>query len=326
MNPNIMGMQGLPNVPTTKELWKNEKDKYRIWIVMLTITLTAITVLALVSFILGLINSESIESTIKTSLRDNVPSKITDPGKISEWKDEVTNSLLVRSFKVFPGIIFGLLLIGMVMYIATLIESYKRKSFSKLSKWTTLVIGVGAIYGIYMLISMIQSKSIILEIQPEGIILFMLYVSSILVFLGGSFQVSRIRKQFAISERVEQIKASPQYQAMKAQMDQMQANGGPMMNPMGPTGMGPMGPMSTPQPPMSTKPTNAGQTTMGSQPSVVQPAVKKELTPLEKQTKKLSVMKVDDLRSLAKKLSISGYSTMKKSELVDNIIRITEGK
>lgn len=177
-----------------------------------------------------------------------------------------------------------------------------------------------------MLVEMtFKHGSILFEIKPEGIIVFMLYISAILVFLGGSMQVAKIRKAFAISERVEQIKASPQYQAMQAQMNQMQANGqGPMMNPMG--GMGPMGPVSTPQPETPVQPANAGQTTVGTNVAPIQPAVKRELTPLEKQTKKLSAMKVGDLKALAKKLSISGYSTMKKNELVDNIIRITEGK
>ena len=326
MNPNMMGMQALPNVPTTKELWKNEKDKYRLWIVMFAITLTAITALAIVTFILGLVNSGSIEHDIRASLSGNQPDKITDPVKIHDWENEVTNSFLVGKFKVFPGIIAGLLLIGLVMYVVTLVDAYKRKSFSKISKWTTLVISIGTFYGIYMLVSMAwQHGSVLFDVKPEGIIVFMLYVSSILVFIGGSMQVSRIRKKFAISERVEQIKASPQYQAMKAQMDQYQANGqGPMMNPMG--GMGPMGPVSTPQPATPSTPANAGQTVVGEKPTVVQPAVKRELSPLEKQTKKLSAMKMDDLKSLAKKLSISGYSTMKKTELVNNIIRITGGK
>ena len=327
MNPNMMGMQGIPDVPTTQELWKNEKDKYRLWIVLFAVTLTFITVLAIVTFILSMINSDRVESDIRATLIRKVPKELR-PGPQSDWLNAKTHGMLLQNFKIFPGVVGGLLLVGLAMYAITLIESYKRKSFSKISKWTTFVIGIEAIYGIYMLVDMVfRDNFIFFEIKPEGIILFMLYVLSVLSFLGGSFQVSKIRKQFAISERVEQIKASPQYQAMKAQMDQMQANGqGPMMNPM--SGMGPMGPVSTPQPQPSQpiKPMNAGQTTMGNKPTPVQPAVKRELTPLEKQIKKLSGMRMDDLKSLAKKLSISGYSIMKKNELVDNIIRITGGK
>ena len=107
-----------------------------------------------------------------------------------------------------------------------------------------------------------------------------------------------------ISERVEAVKNSPQYKAYMEQMEQMK-NGT-----VSPSNMGPYGPVAATVTPKEK----------------TEEEIKREETKakIEKRKAELNDMTLVDLKEIAKKLSLSGYSTMKKEELIENIIRITE--
>lgn len=315
MNPNMFGqmpMGQLPKVPTTTEMWKDEKTKYRHWIILFGVSILAIFGLLLAGLIVNLVNEHEIkDSLIKWAEKGNInmPSNITAPTEvatyISDWASKYWRSSLI----IVQSIKLALVFIGVILFISTVYTAYTKKSFSHISKWATTIVGLGALVGVWQLLSLIWGASPVFS-YPQGIYDFILYILPIAVYIFVSQPINKIRRQFAYSERIEQIKNSPQYKQMMEQMEAMQ-NGQAGSNPMGP-----FGPMSQPQP------TNP----MAAAPMAAAPAqpVKKELTPSEKRAKELSNMKVEELKAIAKKLSISGYSAMKKEELIENIIRITE--
>ena len=322
MNPNMMGMGmapgQVPDVPTTKELWKNEKSQYRHWMILFGIGILAIFALMLVSLILGLINETSIKESIAKWGMSN-QDRITDhpdaiaPTKMQEIAKDFASEYWRTHIVIYTSVKTALVFIAVVLFADTIIKSYKGKTFAKLSQWATFVVGFSAIFGVYELFGLISSKNQVIFSYGEGIFQFILFIIPPFIWFFISRPVNKIKRTFIISERVEAFKASPQYAQMQEQMNQMQ-NGQ-----VQPGAMGPFGPM--PQAPV-----NPGQTQASSQPAAQapNPAIKKELTPQEKRRKELSAMDLAELKEVAKKLSISGYSTMNKKELIESIIRISE--
>lgn len=313
MNPFAMG--GVPNVPTTEELWKDEKSKFRVWIILFTISIIAIFALSLTSIILNATGRGSIIEITKkwfehngTFKKDaNIPLESLNIAERS-WR----NSMIINGIKI------GLLAIGVVLFFSTVIDSYRHHTFEKLSKFATYIVGLSAFMGVYQLFSLIWSKSPQFE-YTEGIIEFVSWLIPVIIWVFVSLPINKIRRQFQVSSAVEKIKADPRYQEMiKAQ----QTGQGPFANGgMGP--MGPMGPMPqpgfTPQQPQSPmaggfkpNPVNAPDLNQA-----------RELTPEEKRELDLRTMTIRELRKVAKQLSISGYDEMNKSELVEAIMRVS---
>ena len=86
-----------------------------------------------------------------------------------------------------------------------------------------------------------------------------------------------------------------------------------------PQQMGPFGPMGGVSNPVASANTNLNK----NEPTN---PVKKEavLTERQQKEKELSKMTVDNLRKISKKLSISGFQTMKKTELIEAILRVSK--
>ncbi len=328
INPNMM-MGQMQDVPTTKELWKDEKSKYRHWIILFGVSLLVIFSLLLTSFILNLANENSIKQAMINwaikpdgQLTGNVGFNAASiQGKtnaqllslVSDW----ANNYYTRNTLTLGSIQIVIVFIGVVLYFYSIYESYKKQSFAKISKVATFVVGIGALIGFFKLFSLMTNNSnrIIFE-YPEGIYEFILWFLPLLIFIFISIPLNKIRRSFQISERYEAFKNSPQYEMYKQQMDAMK-NGqfNPGMNGMG--SMGPFGPIN--------QPTNQAAAQPNTQPNNSNPnPVKKELTKKEKKHAELSKMRIVDLKKIAKKLSISGYTSMKKTELVNAILRLTE--
>uniref|UniRef100_A0A2C9KQ55 Rho termination factor-like N-terminal domain-containing protein n=1 Tax=Biomphalaria glabrata TaxID=6526 RepID=A0A2C9KQ55_BIOGL len=115
-------------------------------------------------------------------------------------------------------------------------------------------------------------------------------------------QVSKIKRVFMMSARIEALKNDPAYQAAQAQMQAMQ-NGQMPQGTMGPFGPVMPGAVATAANPVA--------------PQV--PIISKEQEKLEK-------MSLVDLKKVAKKLSISGSDKMEKKELIASILRVTDNK
>ena len=314
MNPNMMGMQmgQMPNIPTTTELWKNEKAKYRLWMISFTIGIIIVFSLLLTSAILNIVGREGI----KTALVESITKHYGGPNSpaAQEALNGVNKTVTMNNIAI-PAIEAGLIGIGAILFVVTLFESYKKKNFAKLSGFAPLIIGIGAFMAIFQIVRLAWSHNGGTFDNPGGIFQFINNFLLLGVYFAGSMQVSRIRRTFIASERIEKIKNSPQYQQAQAQMNAMQ-NGGqaPMGNPYGPMGMGtPTGAASV----------NKAGATVGA------PGNPIPVTPVEtisKERKALETMSVAELKKVAKKLSISGYSTMKKPELIKDILRVTSSK
>lgn len=313
MNPNMFGqipLGQLPDVPSTEELWKDEKSKYRHWIILFGISIIIIFALLLTALILNAVHGDSIKESLFNWGNGKINFNGIKTGNNEQYNIDLNawsnhywkfNIIITQSVKII------IVLIGIILYFSTVQKAYKNKTFSHLSSWATMAIGIGALMGMWQLFSLFNNNAIFS--YSEGIYDFILYILPIGIFIFVSRPVVVIKRKFAYSEKIESIKNSPQYQQMKQQM-----NG--QTGPTQPNNMGPMGPMGQPFPNGST-PKEAGKST---QP---QP-VKKELTASERRTKELMNMKLEDLKEVAKKLSISGYDIMSKKETVEAIVRITE--
>lgn len=321
MNPNMFGQMGpgaLDAVPTTEKLWQNEKEKYRHWIILFAISILAIFALLIVGLVLNIAHETRIKhdlaswgyGKIEFSGADNpTTGDLANPDpaatkylpKLVDWASNTWRSkVITQSLKA------GFVGIGVVLFASTVYQSYQNKSFAKISGWATMTVGLGAIMGVWQLMSMWIHKDYSIFSYSEGIYDFILYILPIVVFFFVSRPLNKIKRQFAYAERVQMIKQSPQYQQMMQQAESMR-------NGTGQPNMGPMGPMGQPMPmgPTAATPAKAAP-------------VPKELTEKEKRVKELSSMKIAELREIAKKLSLSGIDEMKKAELIDAIIRVSE--
>lgn len=292
INPQM----GLPEVPTVKELWKNEKSKYRHWILLFGIGIAAVFALQLTAFIINMVNMDSIKDSIETNLKETY----------KNVSDSDVNAAFNSTFLIGPIIQLVLVGLGLVYFLTTVYASYKNHSFAKISQWATMVIGIGAFIAIFQLLQLSwRSGSRTIFDTPGGVFQFVNYFLMIGVYFGASVKVSKIRREFAVSERVEQLKNDPAFQQQMEMYKNMMQNGQMQM--------GPMGPMVNPMAP----PVQPGQQPVNQPITPAEPQISKEEADLKEMT-------VVELKDVAKELSISGYSDMKKAELIKAILRVTE--
>lgn len=204
----------------------------------------------------------------------------------------------------YPIVSFVLLGIGVLLYGATVYDSYKSKTFAKLSGYTTFIVLAGAIFAAFQLMQMAWNEGARIETQfGGGIFQIVAYVLVIVVAVLGS-QVSKIKRVFAASARIEQLKNDPNFQAYQQQMQQMMGGQAPM---------GPFGPAV--QPPVQNADANVQQT-----PATATAAAQ---TKVSDEQAKLEAMTLANLKKVAKKLSISGSDKMDKKELIEAILRVS---
>lgn len=300
-NPQMMGQNGfdLPKVPTVKELWKKEKTDYRHWVILFGIALLALTALSLVVLILNIANINDIADKIYNWYKDKY-AKPEDQVSTDEAKRMVITQLILPN-----GLQIAALLIGVVLFISTIIKAYKQKNFARISQWATFVVGLAAFMSLFNLFELIWRGGIAdyTTSHGAGIFSMVFYILSVLVWIFVSVPLGRIRRAFIISERVEKLQQDPQFMAAKAQFEAM------MGQAQGAAGTSPFGPSMNP---------NA----QGAAPTVdgITPA-KPEVSP---ERKRLEGMSLANLKKVAKELSISGSATMKKDELIEAILRVTE--
>ena len=323
MNPFMMPMLNLPDVPPQAELWKNEKSKYRHWLVLFGISLIAILSILIASLILNVIHSSSIKEELSNWAKPtelggkghvSIPGSV-DTSERMNWISKWVDSYWERNLVIIPSIKMSFVLIGMIFYFATLVDSYRNHTFAKLSQWPSMIVGIGALIGLYQLFQLIWSSPDFS--YSEGVFNFMNYFIPLVVWVFVSVPVSRIRKTFVISAKVEEIKADPRYQEMLNQ-SQQQMNNNNMNNMNGNMNMGPFGPMPNnfQQNGASINPNNLNQ----------QMQQQRELTKEEKRELELRKMTLPQLKKVAKEISISGYKEMSKEELIKSILRISDGE
>lgn len=293
-----MVMGQMPNVPSQEELWKNEKSKYRQWIILFGISLLIIFVIYFIGFILNVVYSEENKANVADFLLDNSNGKMT----LSEAQNTADNYVLYQ-LQILPGLISAMLLAALGIYLLGVFNSYKAKSFVKLYVYPTFIIGFGALIGVYQVISQFIYGS--LDFQTKGGIYH--FISTILfpiVWFVVSRPVSRIRGTFYMSKRINELKNSPEYLQMQRQLnDALKGNPGMPLGMFGP---------------MPTTPNDAGAINVEDQStSLIEQKIAEEQSKLEQ-------MSITDLKAVAIKLSISGAESMSKNELISNILRVSK--
>ncbi|CAM9096638.1 Rho termination factor N-terminal domain-containing protein [Mycoplasma marinum] len=291
------------NIPTTKEMWKNEPNKFRQWIILLGASLLIFATLLVISIILVSTNISSIRSDLLDIMQKNI--------SVNDWDQNSAESGVNHFiyFRLIGASVFMaiLIIVGLVLYGITVYKAYKNKTFSKISGFTIyfseFVGFLAMILMVYQFSTMVSFTQIMKE--NSGIIVWVsAQVFSITLFVFA-WQVSRIRKQFAYAEKIEEMKKNPQFQEMQAQMQnlfaQAQQNSG---------NYGPTAGKTTQNDNSNSSPINAEASEIKESP---------EVTELKK-------LKIEELRNIAFQLSISGYDKMSKDELIEIIIRVTNGE
>ncbi len=277
------------NTPTTKEMWKNEPNKYRQWIILFGISMIIFLTLTLIGLILVFMNKDSLHTSITNSLENSKNSK-GDPSKVATQR-------IIFSFIAIPIIMIVMTIASTGLYGITLLNSYKEQTFSKLSGpaiYLPQFIGMfslfGAIFSSYNVISMVEGN--------VGAILSIVAQYFSIILLVFAWQVSKIRKTFIHIERMEALKKSPEFQQMQEQMKTFfnaAQSGQTPSSAYGPT----------PETPKAKVKESDAQ--LNDAPEVVE----------------LKKLKKAELIEIANKLSISGSDKMSKDELVATIVRVT---
>lgn len=306
-NPNMMGTNGfdLPKVPTVKELWKKEKSEYRHWVILFAIALLALTALATTILVINSMNFTTISKWIQDYNNGTDANKLL-PGQPNYMDEKSANMSAIWEIAPNAFQVIGLLTAA-TLFVSTIFKVYKQQSFAHLSRWSTWMVGFAAFMSVLNLISMMWNRAVMdyLTSTPSGIFAIVFYVLSIVIWALISAPLARIRVAFARSAYVEKMQADPQFQQAKAQYEAMMRAAQGMQGAQSPFGPAPVAP----------------QTTTDANGQVVTPATP-EVSP---EKKRLEGMSLAQLKKVAAELSISGASSMKKDELIEAILRVTQG-
>lgn len=293
----------LPQVPSVSELWKNEKSKYRHWVILFAVALVVLLALSVVAIVLNVKGMEDWVAKPKYYLDEN-------SNKVEFTADEKRRAFIVQY--IVPGAIRAVFFVLAIIFFAiTITKVYKQKNFAHLSQWATLAVAISAIMSIWELFSIAFSKDSIQGYATEtsgGLYSLIFSIAVIVIWLLVSMPMVRIRKIFALSQFVEDRRKDPVWQQQKAQYEAMMRAAG-QINP-GAFGASAFGPQVTPAQPA---PAENGETVTPATPEV------------EPERKRLEGLSEAKLKKVAKELSISGSENMKKDELIEAILRVTKG-
>jgi len=311
----------LPNVPSVKELWQNEKQQYRIWIILFGISILSILALILASIILTQMGEgkQDIINAWRKYFKGTGSHSFDD---INGWAQQKFN----WNQTIMPSIMVTMVGVGAMLFLTTTIKSYQNKNFAFISNWSTFSVGMGAMIGFVQLMRQAWAPHLVTPFSTTGgIMMFSAYILFIVIWLLASSPLVKIRRQFQVSMRVEAIKNDPRYQQAMANggMGMQQGPFGGAGMQQGPFGMGAMGGMGgavPPQQPMQPQQPQPNQQVQ--QPQQQTQVVEK--TPAQKRREALENMTVSELKKVALELSISGHKDMRKSELIEAIMRVSE--
>lgn len=297
INPQLMGLNNLDNVPTTKDLWKNEKQKYRHWMILFGIGLLAVFAFYSIGFIINLIEKQSIMTKLVEHYKD----------LNSKNPEQMANSFWVQNFVIFPSFIISSLFIGIILYIVTIIKSYLKHSFAHFSMWLIYIVGFGALFSFINLVTILSDVNFWMQWTGSIFILITLILFIVFYFTTAT-KVSRIRRQFAYSEYIQKLRSDERFMKFQQnlQNSMYQTGNSPISNPFGPQILNPQ--------------SEGIQQNKAINQNVPIPIDIK----MHKQYTKLSAMALDKLKEIGKKLSISGAESMQKDELIETIIRVSK--
>jgi len=315
MNPFMMQQ----NVPNIKDLWKNEVDKYRLWIILFIIGVLSIAILSFVAILLnGLSMQQGINDILNNSGKNGGP--IANSYNNARW-------FYLTNMVIYPTFMLLLVVVSLTLFTITCVKSYKAHNFARLSWGSVFTI---QILGFLALINIFQAlifsggsfgSQISTDIPGPIFTLVVMFLYMPIWFFAN--RVSSIRKLFLYSEQMEKLKNDPNYQNMVKQMQQFSQSQNGRPSPFGFTPN--QGNVHNPNN-KATPSQNAAGNTKGKPNQVpmsnIQPA--KETSKLSETDKQLAKLTIKQLRQIAKKLYIFGYETMSRDDLISWIKRATQ--
>ncbi len=293
INPHLMGLNNFDNVPTPKDLWKNEKQKYRHWIILFGIGLFVVLAFYLTGAVLNIVNKDSIILALQEQYKDFPKS------------ETLVQNAWITQHLVFPSLIISLLSIGLFLYVITITKSYLHTSFAQISLLSISVISFGALFSFIQLIMFLIS----LSRKPfnfnsmGSIFIFITSILFIVVYFTSATKVNRIRRQFAYSEYVQKLKTDERFINFQDHLKNSMVN--QSASPFAP---GIINPIVAPMPAANNQETKINDLKTNDQ------------------YEKLNAMSIEKLQEIAIKLSISGVELMQKNELISTIIRVSSSK
>ena len=308
MNPFMM-QQDIPKIP---DLWKNEVNKYRLWIILFFIGIFVISSLSLVSIILnglGMTGDGNIIKKYMDALNNAGPR-----GSQLIGYNQARLAFLT-SMIIMPTAMLSLVIVSMILSIVTVTKSYKHHNFGKLSWAGIFIIQLSAFFALINIVQFfIFGGGSSLNDLPGAIYSLVVMFLYIPIWYFAN-RVSGIRKLFLLSERMEKLKNDPNYQNMKAQMNAFTNGQNQGRSPFG------FKPTSNYNPSNNTKSTSTTKNKTSANNKTQNTASTAHVSETDKQLSKLSIKQ---LRAIAQKLFISGYETMLRPELILSIKRATQ--
>lgn len=290
INPQLMGLNNFENVPNPKDLWKDEKQKYRHWIILFGIGLLVVLAFYLTGSILNLFDKENILQNIRVSLQNNLVS------------ENQVNNQWITNYLVFPSLIISLLSIGLILYVVTITKSYLQSTFARISLWSIYVIGFGALFSFVQIITYLASKNFGF-VSMGSIFIFINSILFIVVYFTSATKVNRIRRQFVYAEYVQKLKKDDRFIKLQENLQSSLVNPQQSVSPFAPGIINPSAQVSS-----TPVPDKISDVKLGNQ------------------YNKLKAMSITKLKEVASQLSISGVELMKKDELIATIIRVSSSK
>ncbi|MGL6125418.1 MAG: Rho termination factor N-terminal domain-containing protein [Metamycoplasmataceae bacterium] len=276
------GAMNTANIKKVSELWEEEK-KYRWWIIGFATSLIVLFVLNLVFVVMAYMSEKELINyfmgfypTNREEMADN-------------WFNSIIVNLIIWTVALF---------ISSLVFIYSIFNCYKAKSFEKLDSISSFFVGFLTFYSFFSNFFNLIRISEIFFGNNFMIFYFFLPFLSIPVWLLLARQVRKIKRSFFIAKRQEEINAF--YEANQGQMGT-----NPFQSPFG-------------FPFQRTK-------TQEQQFNPVQnPENDAEIQKNKEKSSKLEAMTIVQLRQIADKLSISGIKEMKKAELIKTILSVTD--
>lgn len=309
MNPFMMQQ----DIPKIKDLWKNEVDKYRLWIILFIIGVFSIAIL---SFVAILLNGLSINTGI------NAYWKIMDanaPKNVTITYEQARLSYL-STMIIVPTFMLLLIITALILFSITIVRSYKTHNFARLSWGSIFIVQLSAFFALINITQFLfmGARSVQLSSNSGSIYSFIIMFLYMPIWFFAN-RVSNIRKLFLRSEQMEKLKNDPNYQNMMRQMQQLSQN---MSNTQSPFGFNPYNQNNTNTTSSKNTTNNAQKKTnkVSSATSHAQQSTSK-LSEIDKQLAKLTIKQ---LREIAKKLYIFGYESMSRVDLISSIKRATQ--
>ena len=305
MNPFLMQK----DIPVISDLWKNEVNKYRLWIILFFAGILIIAALTLIYIILRAtgITHDIIQQFMNSFNKNSkISNQITyDKAHLKYW------SLMI----IWPSIVFAFISLSIILATITIKTAYKHHNFGLISWAAILIIQMCAILALINIFYFWIGRGVTNVTTSSSNIFYIIVMFLYVPVLYFTNRVSRIRKLFLLSIRMEKLKSDPNYQNMQQQMQQFMNNAG-NRSPFG------FNPSNNSNNRSTSNPVNTNTPTTNKS----KPLVKN--TPqngpvLSEADKQLSKLRIAQLREIAKKLYISGYDTMSKQELISSIKKAT---